>query len=338
MQVSILLILAVAANTAFTDFPRVAALLAKDSFVARQLANLGDRLVFQNGIIVLASVAAIMIILFNGFSHALVPLFAVGAFLAFTLSQAGMIIHWWRLRGPHWQLKSITNGLGSFTTLSALAVIGGSKFFNGAWLTFIFIPLGVYTFLGIRQHYREFDAEMSPPNIEHTPRLGTPMERIVIPVSHINSGIVEAVVLASRLSQSVMAVHVEVNEGSSAALEEEWKQLWPNLELFILPSPYRSVTEPLIKFLEKSDMMNSWEPTAVLLPTYVTEKWWQTALHNQTVWWIRQAIIEEHRSTGLDRKIIEVPYLLRHEQQLGPGGVRDFVALAEKDVAKIDEV
>ncbi len=313
VQVSTLLILAVAANTSFTDFPRVAALLANDSYIARQLSNLGDRLVFTNGIFLLSAMAAILIIVFNGQSHPLIPLFAVGAFLSFTLSQAGMVVHWWRLKGRSWLLKAVINGVGSFTTLSALAIIGISKFYDGAWFTFILIPLGVYVFLRIHQYYREFDIQMSPIAIDHLPKLGRSLERAIIPISHINQLTVDSVVLASRVADSVMAVHVEVTEGSGAALQEQWQRLWPKIPFFIVPSPYRSVTEPLIEFIEKSDLMNSWEPSAVVLPSFVTEKWWQAALHNQTTWWIRQAIVEANRRTGLERTIIEVPHLLQHE-------------------------
>jgi len=311
IQVSTLLILAVAANTSFNDFPRVTALLAQDSYIARQLSNLGDRLVFANGMLLLSAATAILIIVFNGYSHTLVPLFAVGAFLAFTLSQAGMVVHWWRIHGRHWQIKSLINGLGAITTLSALSIIGASKFYDGAWFTFILIPVGAYTFLRIRQHYRDFDTQMLPGSIEHILKLGRSLERAAIPVSHINQGTVDAVALASRVANDVMGIHVELTEGSSKVLVEEWKRLWPNIPLYIVPSLYRSVTEPLIKFLEESDKMNSWEPTAVVLHTFVTVKWWQAALHNQTTWWIRQAIIDANRSSGVERTIIEVPYLLK---------------------------
>jgi amino acid transporter len=311
IQVSTLLILAVAANTSFTDFPRVTALLAQDSYIARQLSNLGDRLVFANGMLLLSAAVAILIIIFNGYSHPLVPLFAVGAFLAFTLSQAGMVVHWWKNRGKNWIAKSIINALGTITTLSALLIIGGSKFYDGAWFTFILIPLGAYTFLRIRQHYRDFDTQMLPESIEHIPRLGRSLERAAIPVSHINQGTVDSVALASRVANNVMGIHVELTEGGSKPLVEEWKRLWPNIPLYVVPSPYRSVTKPLIKFLEESDMMNSWEPTAVLLPAFVPVKWWQAALHNQTTWWIRQAIIDASRRSGVERTIIEVPYLLK---------------------------
>jgi len=311
VQVSTLLILAVAANTAFTDFPRVTALLAQDSYIARQLSNLGDRLVFQNGMLLLSVATAILIIVFNGYSHSLVPLFAVGAFLAFTLSQAGMVVHWWRVRGRIWLSKSLINALGAITTLSALLIIGASKFLDGAWFTFTIIPLGAYAFLRIRHHYKEFDIQMSPTSIEHFSKLGRSLECAAIPVSHINQGTVDAVALAARVAQKVIGVHIELTEGSGKALVNEWKRMWPQIPLYIVPSPYRSITEPLIKFLEESDRENSWEPTAVVLPAFITNKWWQAFLHNQTTWWVRQEIIDASKRSGVERMIIEVPYLLK---------------------------
>jgi amino acid transporter len=310
IQVSTLLILAVAANTAFTDFPRVTALLAKDSYIARQLSFLGDRLVFANGMLLLSVAAGVLIIAFSGNSHALVPLFAMGAFLAFTLSQAGMVFHWWRNRGGNWQTKSIINGLGAITTLTALVIIAANKFLDGAWVTFILILIVVYAFLRINQYYKLFDRQMSPGSIVHYPKLGRSLERAAIPVSHINQGTVDAVTLASRVAKNVMGVHVELEEGASGALLEEWKRLWPDIPLHIIPSRYRSVTEPLVQFLEESDRKNRGEPTSVVICTFVTNKWWQAALHNQTTLWIRQAIIKADRASGTERTIIEVPYLL----------------------------
>ena len=313
IQTSTLLILAVAANTSFADFPRVTALLAQDSYIARQLSNLGDRLVYSNGMLLLATATAVLIVIFGGYSHALVPLFAVGAFLAFTLSQSGMIVHWWRIRGNQWLIKAIINGMGAMLTASALIVIGVSKFLDGAWLTFIIIPVVVFVFLRIRQHYSDFDAQMSPRSIKpHILKKGImSLQCVAIPVSHINQGTVAAIAFARRVAKNVMAVHVELQEGSSKDLIVEWKRLWPQIPLYIIPSPYRSVTEPLLNFLEEADKNLKGESTAVVLPAFVPAKWWQAALHNQTTWRIRQAIINASRRTGIERTIIEVPYLLK---------------------------
>ena len=152
---------------------------------------------------------------------------------------------------------------------------------------------------------------MTPGSIEHYLELGRSLERAAIPVSHINQGTVYAVALASRVAKNVMGIHVELTEGSSGALVEEWKRLWPDIPIYVIPTDYRSVTGPLIKFLEESDKKNSREPTSVVINTFVTSKWWQAALHNQTTLWIRQAIIKADRTSGKERTIIEVPYLLK---------------------------
>ncbi len=313
IQTSTLLILAVAANTSFADFPRVAALLAKDSYIARQLANLGDRLVFANGMLLLSGATALLIIVFGGNTHSLIPLFAVGAFLAFTMSQSGMIVHWWRARGDLWKTKAFVNGLGTVVTGAALVVIGVSKFFDGAWLSFILIPGFVYVFFRIHKHYGEFDLQMSPRTIKPYVKKGGVLSLpcAVIPVSHINRGTVAAVSFARRMARSVMGVHVELTEGDGKELAEEWERLWPRIPLYIISTPYRSVTEPLLKFLEEMDRKHNGESTAVVLPAFVTAKWWQAALHNQTTWRIRQAVIDASRRTGKERMIIEVPYLLK---------------------------
>ncbi len=313
IQVSTLLILAVAANTSFADFPRVTALLASESFIARQLSNLGDRLVFANGMLFLATATALLILVFEGNTHSLIPLFAVGAFLAFTLSQSGMVVHWWRARGKFWQAKAFVNGLGAVMTASALIIIGVSKFFEGAWITFLVIPVIVYIFLAIRQHYKEFDLQMSwlsvDPLYEYESIMLLP--RAVIPVSHINRGTVAAVALAKRVAQNVIGVHVEVAEGSGKELLEEWKLLWPGIPLHIILTEYRSVTHPLLNFLDDLDSEFDGESTAVVLPAFVPAEWWQAALHNQTTWQIREAVIDANKKAGVERIVIEVPFLLK---------------------------
>jgi amino acid transporter len=313
IQFATLLILAVAANTSFTDFPRVAALLAHDSFIARQLSFLGDRLVFANGIYLLSGAVALLIIMFGGESHALVPLFAVGAFLAFTLSQMGMVVHWWRLKGAHWRLKSFINGLGAVVTGSALVIIGFSKFWDGAWITFILIPSLVFIFLGIRHYYDDFDAQMSPESIRSPISWDyvTSLERAAVPVSHINRGTVDAIAFARLIANNVMGVHVEITEADSIFLKAEWEHYWPDIPLHIIKTPYRSIAEPLLGFLEEVDLAkDDGQLTAIILPAFVTVKWWQAFLHTQTTFQIRRAVNDANRESGQNRTIVEVPYLL----------------------------
>ncbi|MCJ7731414.1 APC family permease, partial [Candidatus Bathyarchaeota archaeon] len=310
-QFATLLILSVAANTAFIDFPRVVALLANESYVPRQLSNLGDRLVFANGVYLLSAITAALIILFKGNSHALIPLFTVGAFFAFTLSQFGMVVHWRRIRGAGWRLKSFVNGLGGLATLTALLIIASSKFFDGAWITIIIIPLAVSLFLRVCNYYKGFDAQISSWDIIENLKENRYIERSVVPVSHINQGTIDAVHLATKASKKAIGVHVIFTENKRDEVIDEWNKRFPRVPLHIIHSPYRSVSKSLVNFLEDLDKKSGGEPTTVILPTFVTNRWWQMLLHNQTNWWIRTSIRESNRKNGVDRKIIEVPYMLR---------------------------
>ncbi|MDD5369729.1 MAG: APC family permease [Anaerolineaceae bacterium] len=311
VQGSTLLILAVAANTSFAGFPRVAAILAQDRFLPRQFTGLGDRLVFANGIGILAVATAGLILIFNGDTHSLVPLFAIGAFLAFTLSQTGMVIHWLRSRERGWQLKAGINGLGATVTASALLIIGFSKFIQGAWISILLIPLIVTLFLRIRSHYRRVALQLSlhglPPSLKPAP---TP--RIVLPISGVHRGIVDAVAFACSISSQVTAVYIELESGASKKVCQEWAEWWPDVPLVVIPSPYRSLVGPLLDYLDKTDREHNDGQSAVLiLPEFIPHRWWQAILHNQSAWLIRTALLYRRRQVGFQRVIIEVPYHLK---------------------------
>jgi amino acid transporter len=311
IQVSTMLILAVAANTSFAGFPRLTAILGADGFLPRQLANLGDRLVFSNGILLLAAATAVLIIVFGGDSHALVPLFAVGVFLAFTLSQAGMVVHWRRERGNGWWLKVLVNGVGALATGVAVLVIGVSKFTAGAWITVSLIPLMVLALLRIRTHYREVASELSlqapPPSL---PPLPPP--RVVIPISGVHQGIVDAVAYARSISRDVTAVYVELEPGRGEQIRKEWEERWSDVPLVILSSPYRSIVGPLLDFLDETDQRHDdGQQATVVLPEFVPAKWWHSLLHNQTAWLLKAALLYRRRRLGFQRAIIDVPYHLR---------------------------
>jgi amino acid transporter len=311
IQTSTLLILAVAANTSFAGFPRVAALLASDSFLPRQLTSLGDRLVFANGITLLALSSAVLIVIFGGDTHALVPLFAVGAFLAFTLSQAGMVIHWWRERGKGWQVKAAINGIGALATGATLVVVGVSKFAQGAWITIALIPSLVMLFMRIRAHYQEVAEQLSLAGTPPALKPG-PSTRAVIPISGAHRGIVGAVNFARSISRDVTAVYVELEPGAGERIRERWKYWWPDVPLVILPSPYRSIVGPLLDFLDQTDRQHDdGQLAAVVLPEFVPVKWWHGLLHNQTAWLLKAALLYRRRRMGFQRVIIDVPYHLQ---------------------------
>jgi hypothetical protein len=311
IQVSTLLILAVAANTSFADFPRVSAILAKDGFLPRQLTGLGDRLVFSNGIILLAIGTAVLIVGFGGDAHALIPLFAVGAFLAFTLSQSGMVIHWWRERGPGWSLKAGINGIGALATGATLVVIGASKFLEGAWISILLIPLMLTFFLQVQRHYAQVAKQLSlqglPPSLRPFPE-----PRVVIPISGVHRGIFDAVNFARSISKHVTAVYVELEPGAGEKIRESWEEWWPDVPLEVIPSPYRSVMGPLLDYLDEMDRQhNDGRLATVVLPEFVPAKWWHGLLHNQTAWLLKAAMLYRRRAHGLERVIIDVPYHLR---------------------------
>jgi amino acid transporter len=311
IQATTLLILAVAANTSFAGFPRVAAILAQDKFLPRQFTNLGDRLVFANGIVSLTAAAALLIVIFQGDTHALVPLFAVGAFLAFTLSQTGMVLHWLHLRVSGWHVKAFINGLGALVTFTSLIVIGYSKFVQGAWISIVLIPLIVIGFSSVRKHYRSIARQLSlrglPPSLAPLPP-----PRVVIPVSGVHRGMIDAVRFASSMSSDVTAVYIEMEPEKTAHVRHEWSEWFPDIPLEVVPSPYRSMLGPLLDYLDKTDLeRNDGRQAILIMPEFVPARWWQSFLHNQSAWMIRAALLYRRRKSGYQHVIIDVPYHLQ---------------------------
>lgn len=311
IQISTLLILAVAANTSFADFPRLSAILARDRFLPRQFTGLGDRLVFANGIIFLAIATGVMIVLFSGNSHLLIPLFAIGAFLSFTLSQSGMVIHWMREKSHNWRLKAALNGLGAVATATTVLVISISKFREGAWITVLLIPILVVVFMRIRRHYQDVGKQLSlrglPPDLKPLPPL-----RLVVPISGVHRGIIPAMDLAQSISKNVTAVYIELEPGAGEQIRKDWECWWPDVPLVVLPSPYRSIVRPLLDYLDEDDLQhNDGTQAAVVLPEFIPARWWQALLHNQTTMLIRAALLYRRRIFGFQRVIIDVPYHLK---------------------------
>jgi amino acid transporter len=311
VQTSTLLVLAVAANTSFADFPRLASIMARDGFLPRPLSNLGDRLVFSNGMLLLAITAGLLVVAFRGDSHSLVPLFAVGAFLAFTMSQAGMVVHWLRERGPGWRSKMAINAAGALTTAMTLGIVAFSKFIHGAWFTLVLIPSLVYIFMKIKSHYSAVAKELTlrglPPSLRPAPKM-----RLVIPISGVHRAVVEAVNYARSISDDITAVYVEVEPGSAKKIRENWEGWFPDLRLEVVPSPFRSTIGPLEEFLDRYDAeCNDGQLAAVVLPEIVPAKTWQALLHNQSAWLIKTALLYRRRTHGYQRVIIDVPFHLK---------------------------
>jgi amino acid transporter len=305
IQAATALILVLAANTSFADFPRLSSLLARDHFVPRQFATLGERLVFSNGIVVLAALAAALLVVFGGDTHALIPLYAVGVFISFTLSQGGMVRRWWRLRTNGWRQRLAINGVGAVATGIVAVVIAGTKFVHGAWIVVLVIPVLVVGFLAMRRHYAEVAEQLSLEGWEGPP----PMEHIVLVlVGDVHRGVVRAVQYAQTLAAGapVRGVFVETDPTRTAKLEEKWGKWGQGVPLVVLTSPYRSLIRP---FLDYVDALQSRDPNQVItvvLPEFIPGRWWQHILHNQTALLIKGALLFRRNTV-----VTDVPYLLR---------------------------
>ncbi len=288
IQTATAAILIVAANTAFADFPRVASVMAHDGFMPKQLKDRGSRLAFSNGIILLASFAVFLLIIFGADTHSLIPLYAVGVFTSFTLSQIGMVKHWMREAKDGWKPKAFINGFGAATTFVVLLVITLTKFTHGAWMVIILIPPLIWLFRSIKKHYELVEAEVSNLAIPTAPAIST-----VVLVGHPFDVIdIEAIVQAKATATGLIhAIHIDVNSEESKELKTEWdkyiKEHHLDIELELIPSPYRSIIGPLAKRIQEIDDMRSDDKIIVLIPEVIYRSWWQWLLHHQTATFLR---------------------------------------------------
>ncbi len=293
VQISTMLILILAANSAFNGFPRLASILARDSYMPHQMAVMGDRLVFSNGIVILGFFSCLLIVLFNGDTHALIPLYAVGVFLSFTLSQAGMVRRWRTKKGPHWRKKLIVNGMGAVTTGVAALIIAATKFIHGAWIVIVLIPLIIMWFRAIHGHYRAV-AEQVALERDHRP---PPPRRntVVIPIGAVNRAVIRAVDYARGRSSDIQAVLVDVDKEETALTEIKWAQWGCGVHLVVLPSPYRSVLGSLLDYIEELLKKDPDGWVTVVIPEILPARWWQNILHNQRALMLKAALLFKER-------------------------------------------
>jgi amino acid transporter len=314
LQAGTALILILAANTSFADFPRLASIMARDRNLPRQLANLGDRLVFSNGIMVLALFSAALIVVFGGETHRLIPLYAIGVFLAFTLSQSGMVVHWFREQGETWRIKAGINGLGACATAVVLVVIVASKFVYGAWIVILLLPLCVWMFRTINDHYARVAEQLSLEGLKPEGWVGLASRRrhkVIVPISGIHRGSLPALRFSRSLSKDVTAVVVDVEPEVTARIRDKWPRWGHDIPLVVLESPYRSTIGPLLAYLDEVDAREPERGLAVVvLPEFVTATWWQNLLHNQTAQLVKRALVYRRGQAAKDRVIIDVPYHL----------------------------
>jgi amino acid transporter len=285
---SILLVLSLSANTAFADFPRLCRAIAQNNYLPYAFGYRGRRLVYTYGIVVLAVLSGVLLILFRGVTDRLIPLYAVGAFLAFTLSQAGMVVHWHRHRGPHWVKSALVNGLGALVTGVTVVVVLVAKFAEGAWITLLFIPLTIVLFTMVRRHYHSVRTLTSCKIPVEPPSLNQPPV-VVIPVDRWSNITRQGIEFASRLSPEVIALHVEPNEHSEL-LETDWEQYVTRPfraagkqppELHLLPSPYRFIIVPIVQFILDLSKKYPDRSIIVVIPELVEDRWFEYFLHNQ---------------------------------------------------------
>ena len=304
LQAGTMLLLILAANSAFAAFPQLASILARDGYMPRQMATFGDRLVFSNGIIILGIFACFLLFLFNGDTHALIPLYAVGVFISFTLSQAGMVRRWLTKKGPHWQSKLIVNGVGGVMTGIGTIIIASTKFTHGAWIVFLLVLVLVFMFRSIRSHYKAV-AEQVALTRDHRPPL--PRRNIVlIPINGVNKAVIRAVDYARSRPGEVRAVMVDMDAESTARIQIQWAQWGCGVNLFVLPSPYRSVLGSLLDYIEQilEKEPDIW--VTVVIPEILPAHWWQSVLHNQRALLLKTALLFKERVI-----LTDVPFHLK---------------------------
>ena len=330
LQAATAAILVLAANTSFADFPRLASLLAADRFLPRQLATRGDRLVFSNGVFILSLLACVLIVVFKGEEQSMLPLYALGVFLSFTLSQAGMVVHWQRLRkadeaerrikeeedlhrtasvdtgavsheaerlaaidrdrNSNWMLSILINAVGAAVSFVVLIVIAVTKFTHGAWAVILLIPLIVLMFRSVHRHYLDIARQLSTEGLQPLDTIARNI--VLVPISGIHRGVIYALDYAKAIAPGrVIAIYVDLNEEATRKLREKWTTWGKGVELVVLQSPYRSLTRPLLRYIERLARQDESAMVTVLLPEFVPAKWWHQLLHNQSSLLLKGALL-----------------------------------------------
>lgn len=293
IQATTAIILAMAANTAFAGFPTLLSVIAQHGYAPRQLALRGHRLNFNNGITILAILAIILVIVFQADTHVLIGLYAVGVFTSFTLSQTGMLVHWFRLKSSGWHYKAFINGLGALTTLIAVIIIGFTKFTEGAWIVFVVVPIIVWIMLRIKHHYESVALQLDIPNdtLGKIQLVAAYSHHVIVPIDSLNAMVVKALRYARTMSDHVEAFHIETYEGEADKLKQKWAVLNSDIPLIIKQSPYREVVGPLKEYIDSEEHdSKSGDIITVLLPQFFVSKWWQMLLHNNTSLFIANAM------------------------------------------------
>lgn len=322
LQAATAAILVVASQASFAGFPQLSSILARDGFLPRQLMNRGDRLVFSNGVIGLALLAIVLLILFDAKVHSMIPLYAVGVFTSFTISQAGMVRHWWKLRDSSagWLPRAILNGVGAVLTLTVAVVVAVVKFTHGAWMVVVAVPLLVLLFMAIKHHYRDVARALEPvgtQEVEYLRARVTPAKRttVVLFISQVNELTLRSLHFArSYRADAIKVVTISNDEAAADRLRENWEVLDAGVDLMVKPSPYRELVRPAVAFVR------SLEPgpdhtVVVVIPEFVVRHWWEAALHNQNALRLKGALLLVPWVV-----VVSIPFHLTDSDRDPPGG------------------
>ncbi len=298
------LILVLAANTAFVDFPRLSAVLAEDRYMPNQFSRRGDRLALSTGIIVVGGLAALLVVVFRGSVSSLIPLYTVGVFVAFTLSQAGMVVYWRRVKSRGWRTAMVINGLGAAVTAVVATEAVIVKFTHGAWVVFLLVPLLVLLMIAINRHYMRLrDSLRLAPDTDF--QAVTASQLVLLPVAGLNKAVAVALAYARSLSHDLRAVYVTDSPERAAKLEERWHEKIPDIPLIIIESPHRNWMGPLLKYIEATRAQHPSAPITIVIPEFVARHWWEHFLHSQSALRLRMALLQKRNVV-----VVEIPYQL----------------------------
>jgi len=316
LQLSTVAILTLAANTAYADFPRLSSIIARDGYLPRYLGNRGDRLVFSNGIVVLAVAASVLIIAFGGITNALIPLYAVGVFTSFTLSQAGMVVHHRRARQPGWKRGVAVSALGALSTFAVLLIVAITKFASGAWVPIVVVPLIIALFSGIKRHYTRVSValEITPGEVRPLPFNHT----VVVLVGRVHRGVIQALAYARSLRpEHLIALYVSSEEDDQAEIERQWREFNMNVDLEIMHSRYRDLVGPVMEYLDELDQRWHNDTITVVVPEFVVGRWYENLLHNQSALLLKGRLLYREGTV-----VTSVPYHVDTGDGVAPPGRR----------------
>lgn len=306
VQFATTLILIMAANTAFSGMPLLLSVIARDGYAPRQFTKRGDRLSYSNGIIMLCVMAALLTIAFQGETHYLLPLYAVGVFISFTLSQVGMVVRWLKIRKGGWFHKVFINGLGALMTFITVIIIGYTKFVHGAWIVCLIVPLTVVLMLSIKKNYNETAEHLSMENMDFPKCDPEKARHFIVPIAGLNKAVIKTINYARCLSDDIVAFHVSVDEEETEKLKKKWEAYKIDVPLVIKQSPYRDIEGPLMEYIRSSEHPSDKDDViTIVMPQFIVKKWWGNILHNQTALFLKNALLQNDNIT-----VITVPYII----------------------------